>query len=234
MRTITKAPAYDADIPTEPVRLQLRRRLLALNYHAFAQCICHLLGKLGYEDVRLTGRTEWKGRNHAGGYDIEALLPAGIGRRRVIVQAKQYDTLPVFQRSVDEVRGTCLRAGASEAVLITTSAFSSAVRQKADDQSDQIAPVRLVGGETLLDLLVLHRIGVREAGMRRVTLDEVYFESLSHACTGSRPRTLPRPEDGRCWVVTIHVDRGNAAGGNITPRGNAAGGNIPAEGIRNR
>ena len=54
-----------------------------------------------------------------------------MGRRKVIVQGKQFDTLTVFQRSVDELRGTCLRAGAAEALLITTSAFSPVVLQNA-------------------------------------------------------------------------------------------------------
>ena len=82
------------------------------------------MAKLGYQDVRLAGRTHWKGRSPQGGYDLVATLPAGVGsrtngRRRVIVQVKQDHTLPVQQSIIDALRGTCLRVGASEAVLIT-------------------------------------------------------------------------------------------------------------------
>ena len=128
MSVAAKIPICEADFQEEPIRHRLRRRLLALSYHAFARCLCLLLARLGYEDARPAGRTRWKGHNREGGYDIEAWLPVGITRRRVVVQAKQFDARPVFQRSVDELRGTCLRAGAAEALLITTSAFSSVVQ----------------------------------------------------------------------------------------------------------
>lgn len=193
-----KAPSQDAPHPHARIRTLLRRRLLLLNYHAFAQCLCRLLTRLGYEDVAGAGRTRWKGRNRAGGYDIEAFLPAGVGRRPVIVQAKQFDALPIFQRSVDELRGACLRAGAAEALLITTSAFSSVVRQNTAQIGPQVAPVRLLDGEGLLDLLLRHRIGVREEKgegpdvlggapdvSHRLRIDEAFFEALSRDFTAS-------------------------------------------------
>ena len=110
----------------EPIADLLRSRLLALDFPAFARCVCHLMDALGYEDAHLAGRREWKGYNRpgGGGYDLEATLPGGMAPRRVIAQIKQYDTLAVHQRSVDELRGACLRAGAAEGLLVTTSAFS--------------------------------------------------------------------------------------------------------------
>lgn len=189
MTTATTVPVFDARCPEEPIRMLLRRRLLALDYHAFAQCLCLLLGKIGYEDAHLAGRKGWKGRNRDGGYDIAASLPAGVGSRKVIVQAKQFDALPVFQRSVDELRGTCLRAGAAEALLITTSTFSSVVRQNTLQNAPQVAPVRLLDGEELLNLLLRHRIGVwEEPGAtanepQRLGIDHAFFDELA------RPRT---------------------------------------------
>lgn len=185
----------------QPIRSQLRRHLLALNYHAFAHCLCLLLTKIGYEDVQVAGRTHWKGRNCEGGYDIEAYLPAGVGRRKVIVQSKQFDTLTVYQRSVDELRGTCLRAGADEALLITTSAFSPVVLQNAETPAAPVAPVRLLAGQELLNLLILHRIGVWEEVGRtesrmagdapcRVGVDTAFFEELSRTYPGNR-RSAP-------------------------------------------
>ena len=92
-----------------------------------------LLEALGYEDARPTGRRAWKGYNRpgGGGYDLEAVLPGGMAPRRVVAQIKQFDALAVHQRSVDELRGACLRAGAAEALLVTTSAFSDVVRRQA-------------------------------------------------------------------------------------------------------
>ena len=181
----------------------LRRRLLDLDYPAFARCACRLLDALGYEDARPAGRREWKGYNRpgGGGYDLEALLPGGLAPRRVVAQIKQFDALAVHQRSVDELRGACLRAGAAEALLVTTSAFSDVVRRHAasPDRADALGvPVHLIDGQELLGLLIRHRLGVRESdegqsgdgqsgdvrewergGTRRLALDEAFFESLA-------------------------------------------------------
>ena len=154
---------------TEPVLARLRVLLLAMEYEDFAKCVCRLLEAIGYQDARPAGRTGWKGYNRpgGGGWDIEAALPGGLVPRRVVVQAKQFDGLTVHQRNVDELRGACLRAGASEALLVTTSAFSAVVRKAAASPSQAgglAAPVRLIGGEELLALMVRHRIGVRRSG----------------------------------------------------------------------
>lgn len=228
-------PTLEEPSCEEPIRDRLRRRLLALNYHAFAGCLCLLLARIGYEDVRVAGRTRWKGRNCEGGYDIEASLPAGVGRCRIIVQVKQFDALPVFQRSVDELRGTCLRAGAAEALLITTSTFSPVVLRNAESHAEsadaQVAPVRLLDGGELLDLLVLHRVGVWEEAdpsasqPRRLGLDETFFDELSrtyadntltsNTFTGNRRLTAPHPaRDGQrpSWLLTIQVSSPGSAG----------------------
>lgn len=201
---------------------QLRRRLLALDFPAFARCVCRLLDALGYENTQPTGRREWKGYNRpgGGGYDLEATLPGGVGPRRVIAQVKQYDALAVHQRSVDELRGACLRAGASEAVLVTTSTFSEVVRRSErvrmsaaspEAASSLVAPVRLIDGEELVRLLIRHRLGVRERGLgkmklgrMRLEIDEGFFRSIATPSVGKPPalrRRLTRPS----WRVTIRI-----------------------------
>jgi len=242
MKTTLTAPVRTSGPLEEPLRNRLRRRLLALNYHAFAQCLCLLLERVGYEDVRVSGRVNWKGRNCEGGYDIEAYLPAGVGRRKVIVQIKQFDTLPVYQRSIDELRGTCLRAEAAEALLITTSTFSPVVLRRAGAVGVQVAPVRLVDGAELLDLLILHRVGVWEevgdeetdrnegttnksiAGQRgRIGLDSDFFEGLSRTYAGNGRRSMRQPLPGTktpLRLLTIQVDlRGVGRRGPLAERG---------------
>ncbi len=195
----------------------LRRRLLTLDYPAFARCVCLLLEALGYENARPAGRDEWKGYNRpgGGGYDLEAELPGGLVPRRVIAQIKQYDCLAVHQRSVDELRGACLRTGAAEGVIITTSAFSQVVRSQnalPECGSGMTIPVRLIGGDELIELMVRHRIGVRERGRigkRRLQMDEAFFQSLNgfRSLTGPAP-ALPSRHSRAArsgWQVTIQV-----------------------------
>lgn len=156
---------------------QLHCRLLDLDFPAFAFCVCRLLEALGYQDVHLAGRREWKGYNKpgGGGYDLEAtlpgsLLPGSLSSRRIIAQIKQFDGLRVHQRSVDELRGACLRVGAAEALLITTSAFSQVARAGAATPGGAIslvAPVRLIDGEELAALLIRHQIGVKECKLKK-------------------------------------------------------------------
>jgi hypothetical protein len=208
---------------------QLRRRLLALEYPAFARCVCSLLEGLGYEDARPAGRREWKGYNRpgGGGYDLEAALPGGVASRRVVAQIKQFDALAVHQRSVDELRGACLRAQAAEGLLVTTSAFSAVVRKQAaapDHSRALVAPVRLIDGQELLGLLIRHRLGVRESvdvrergrgGARRLDIDEAFFGNLAAPGTPADTvnrivpgATPPRPPYGSApltWSVTVLI-----------------------------
>jgi len=164
--------------PDAPLRRELRRRLLSLPYRAFLQVAVHLLKEQGYTAVRPTGRNQWKGRNTAGGWDAEADFQAGaLGTMRCIAQVKQFDTLVVAQRHVDELRGTCLRAGSSQAILITLSTFSPPAR-KAAQVNTSVAPVRLIDGDELLDMLVDTKLCLRRSRSGAWTLDEDYLARL--------------------------------------------------------
>jgi len=164
--------------PEAPLRRELRRRLLSLPYRAFLQVAVHLLKEQGYTAARPTGRDQWKGRNTSGGWDAEADFQAGaLGTLRCIAQVKQFDTLVVAQRHVDELRGTCLRAGAHQAVLITLSTFSPPAR-KAAQANTSVAPVRLIDGDELLDMLVDTKLCLRRSQRGAWTLDEGYFARL--------------------------------------------------------
>lgn len=154
--------------------LELRSRLLSLPFQSFALCMGDLLTALGYQDVKLTGRTQWKGRNQNGGHDMEATLPSGLGFRRVIVQVKQFGPEQrVYQRSVDELRGVALREWAGEALLLTSGPISSAI----SEPEGCVLPVRLMDGDALLDRMAWGRVGVREV-RGRLVVDGEYFDCL--------------------------------------------------------
>jgi hypothetical protein len=194
----------------EPLRLRLRRRVLSLDYPACSRLLCRLLTDLGYQDVTTAGRTTLRGYNRpgGGGWDIAATLPAGIGSRRVIVRLKHtphhrlepdardiHQHKDVHQRCVDELRGAVLRAGASEGLLVTTAAFSLTARRLAAQGTTKgsvIAPVRLVDGDEMIELLLAHRVGIHEVfifpfvsrkgwpfpGIRRLEIDEAFFRRI--------------------------------------------------------
>lgn len=174
---------------------QLHRRLLELPFDAYLKLLSLLLTRLGYDNVQLAGRTDWKGRNKGGGYDLTATLPGGLYPRRIVIQAKQFDKdSRIFQRQADELRGAALRVGATEALLITSGSVSKSI-----DVSGLHLPVRIIGGEQLLDLLVLYRIGATPRG----EFDESIFTQLEQEATGNRPADCT----GAAFLVTLDLKR---------------------------
>ena len=174
-------------------RLELRSHLLTLPFAGFARCLADLLTATGYRDVSLSGRTQWKGRNQGGGYDLEGIWETPLSRRKMVVQVKQFGPHQrVYQRTIDELRGVALRAGAQEAVLLTTGPLSGIVRE----QGSSSLPVRCVEGGELLDLLTHFRVGVTESkGKLVVTRD--YFDGLEQRYFSYRWGShRPTPETG--------------------------------------
>jgi inner membrane protein len=171
----------------------LHVQLLALPFHAFEGCLCDLLSAMSYEEVTLLRRTQTRQFTNHGGRDMEAYTHTGITRARLVLQAKQYRR-PVSRRFVDELRGTALRLGAGQGLLITTSTFSTVARRAADTS---VAPVQLMDGETLVRLLIKHRIGVAappRSGKESACLDEAYFTRLRERFPEQQARrTVPAP-----------------------------------------
>lgn len=178
----------------------LRQRLLDLPFDAYLKVVALLLGSLGYKDVELAGRTDWKGRNRSGGYDLVATIGGELSSRRVVAQVKQFDTgSRVFQRQADELRGVAIRSGAAEALLITSGPLSRAIDQ--EGLQLPLAPVRVIGGELLLELLAAHHIGVTQSG----TLDEDLFARLEKEAVGNRQSDCLGAKSE--LLVTVVVDR---------------------------
>lgn len=170
---------------TEQARGSLHRalhaRLLSLPFDGYLKVVVLLLAHLGYRDVRLAGRTDWKGRNKGGGFDLVATVPGGLSSRKIVVQAKQFDVYSrVFQRQADELRGVAIRSEASEALLITSGPLSKSI--DLDALAFPLAPVRLIGGDQLLTLLIQNGIGIDPNG----ALDEAFFSALEREAIGNR------------------------------------------------
>ena len=179
---------------------KLRQRLLELPFDAYLKLLALLLTRLGYQDVQLAGRTDWKGRNRNGGVDLTATRGGGLSPHRVVIQAKQFDLdSRIFQRQADELRGAAIRSGAAEAILITTGPLSGSI--DLEGLSLPLAPVRLIGGDELLDLLTRHRVGITPAG----EIDEALLSRLEQEATGNRPSDC----SGASILVTVDVQRLN-------------------------
>ncbi len=197
--TLPTLRTIDSSVPPDPVLQQmadelpreLQDHLLGLGFHAFEVLLKDLLEKMGYRDVELLGRTTWRGRRKNPGAELRASCRTGVCEAPVLIQVKQYRR-PVARFFVDQLRGTMLQSGAREGLLISTAAFSPAARKAAQaEHFAGIAPVRLIDGEELLDLLFTHKVGVwkdanPKQGSPGLGLDHGYFADLE--------RTYPREE----------------------------------------
>ena len=209
--SVKSAPSAGTAREETALRQELRAHLLSLSFHAFEECLRHLLVQMGYTDVQLMGRTHWKGRNNEGGIDLQACSKTGVTASRIILQVKQYQR-PVQRRFVDELRGTMLRTGATQGLLITTSDFPTIARITA--ARERLAPIRLVDGDELLDLLLSHQIGITNQPGEKRTFDAAYFADLDRRFPGKRKSS--RREGGR-----VRNKNNNHCGSSSLPPGAA-------------
>ena len=75
----------------------------------------------------------------------------------------------VGRRVLDQLRGSLHRFNAVRGTIITTGGFSRGTQEAAFERG--AAPITLIDGEKLLDLLVEHNIGVS-----RQTVDDLEFD----------------------------------------------------------
>jgi restriction endonuclease Mrr len=197
---------------TLTLKREITDELLVLNFHAYLHVIVQLLCKMGYEEIELSSRTGFVGRNQDGGVDIRCVRRnPGYGKRTVVIQAKQYDPdRQVFQRSIDELRGVVLREGAAEGMLISTGSFSPRISTEAG-ASAAIAPVRLIDGGLLVEYMALYRVGVKKgavplkAEFGPYTIDREFFTRIGKSFSGiARPL---RGEYSRTVIVITSTPR---------------------------
>lgn len=169
------APALISLPANDNLKGQLLERLRCVSFHAFETCVRELLLAMGYERVDILGRVHFSGRNRDGGADIEARGRAGASPVRALVRAKQY-SLPVQAKYVDELRGAMVRLQAGHGIIVSTAGFSPVAAASA--RASSLAPVTLIGGGELADLLVRHRVGVREGLAVTLKIDERFFDAL--------------------------------------------------------
>ena len=134
---------------------------------AFEHLIKRLLEEMDYQNVEVTSRSS------DGGVDVVGDIEVGITSIREIVQAKRHRR-PIQRKDLDALRGSLYRFNAVRGTIVTTSRFSKGTQDAAF--ATGAAPITLVDGERLLDLLIEHSIGVRK---RTVELLEVDTDALA-------------------------------------------------------
>jgi len=167
------------------VRAELLQCLQQMDYAAFEQVMKRLLYKSGYITVQFIGRNHKRGRTPKGGLDLTARSITDLSSVLTIAQIKQYRRV-VSRRFVDELRGTMLRLGAEQGLLVTLSKFSRVAHAAAAESN--VAPIKLIEGKEVLDLLFAYRIGVVEEN-GKWKLDLPYLDTLPKTKIGNNTQS---------------------------------------------
>ena len=95
-----------------------------------------------------------------------------------MVQAKRHKR-PIQRKDLDALRGSLHRFGAVRGTIIATSRFAKGTRDAAFEPG--AAPITLIDGTKLLDLLIEHGIGVRKKSLEVLELDADTFAEVEEA-----------------------------------------------------
>lgn len=144
----------------------LRERLGHMPPVAFEHLVRDLLEAMGYEDVIVTKESGDKG------VDVVAMVQFGITTITEVVQVKRHQG-SIGRPILDQLRGALPYHKALRGTIITLSNFSKGCKEAA--LFPGAAPIGLIDGRRLLDLLVEHKIGISERPATLYEVDETYF-----------------------------------------------------------
>lgn len=153
------------------VRERMRETLANMDPYLVEFLIKRLLENMEYENVEVTSR------GNDGGVDVVADIEVGITSVREVVQVKRHKG-NIQRRTLDELRGSLHRFNATRGTIITTGGFSSGAQNAAFEQG--AAPITLIDGDRLIDLLIEHEIGVRKRSIQLFEFEPVDFADLEN------------------------------------------------------
>jgi restriction system protein len=143
-------------------RDQLADYLAAMDPFKFEALIKFLLEEMGYTEVETTSPTNDRG------VDVVANIDLGISSVREVVQVKRHRG-NINRTILDQLRGSLHRFNAVRGTIITTGGFSRGTVEAAFERG--AAPITLIDGEKLLDLLTQHEVGVTKKVAEYIEFD---------------------------------------------------------------
>lgn len=170
----------------DSTRHTLRKRLHDIPADRFEALIGELLIAVGFEEssVQVTSFS------NDGGIDVRGILNAGdVTAVNAAVQVKRWKK-NVRTNIVRELRGSLTTH--EQGIIITTSDYSSGA--KAEANAIGKAPISLVNGTELIELLVKHAIGVNKEPHTVITLDEEWWNEASGEMV-VEPVATPIPQE---------------------------------------
>lgn len=147
--------------------LALREQMGTMDPYKFEQLVRDLLESMGYEDVIVTKQSGDKG------VDVVATVQYGITTIKEVVQVKRHKG-SINRPKVDQLRGALPYHNAIRGTIITLGKFSKGCKEAALYQG--AAPITLIDGERLIELLVEHEVGIVKKPAQLFDVDTPYFD----------------------------------------------------------
>ena len=144
------------------VREDLLKHLLLMDPGDFEKLVGRLLEKMNYQNVEVVGQSG------DGGVDVIAELELGVTSVREVVQAKRHKNT-VQRKDLDALRGSLHRFDAVRGTIVATSRFAKGAMKEAFAKG--AAPITLIDGDKLVDLLIEHGIGIRKRPIEVLSID---------------------------------------------------------------
>lgn len=148
------------------IRERLQELLDSMDPIALEHLVKQLLEAMDYQNVTVTAPSGDKG------VDVIAEIELGITSVREVVQVKRHRGR-IQRKDLDALRGSLHRFGAVRGTIITTNDFARGTTEAAFERG--AAPITLINGEKLIDLLIRHDIGVRKKSIELLELDSDAF-----------------------------------------------------------
>jgi restriction system protein len=162
--------ADQVDAINQGTRTRLRELLHSMPPDRFEALIMELLLQMGFDEN--TAQVTPYGND--GGIDVQGVYrAAGLTEVNAAVQVKRWKS-NVQAPTVTSVRGS-LQVH-QQGIIITTSDFSAGARKEASASGK--TRIGLINGDELLDLLIRHKVGVRERPFVVTALDDEWWGEL--------------------------------------------------------
>lgn len=145
----------------------LRERLECLDPYRFEELIKDLLEAMDYENVQVTKQSGDKG------VDVIANFQFGITEIKEVVQVKRHKT-NITRPVLDQLRGALPLHGALRGTIITIGGFAKGCKDVA--LFPGAAPITLIDGDKLIELLIKHSVGIKQKKLSLLEVDDSYFE----------------------------------------------------------
>jgi restriction system protein len=151
-------------------REALRQQLSTMHPYQFEHLIRELLEAMGYEDVSVTKESGDKG------VDVVATAQFGITTIREVIQVKRHQS-SIGRPVLDQLRGALPYHKAIRGTLITLGNFSKGCAEAA--LYPGAAPIGLINGDKLLEMLIEHKIGILKRPILLYELDQDFLAAFA-------------------------------------------------------